>query len=497
MNPWRNLDDLMRILLVDDDEVDRLTIRRCLTQAKLRVEVDELTSGADVVERARSTPYDCIILDHSLPGENGGEIIRRLQAAEVSTPILVVAGQDEEGAELVAAGATDFLCKEDLSPSLLERRLRYVHRLARAERVAAAARHEVELERRLMQTVLQHLPTGVVVVDSASGAISMCNPAAEMVFGASCQMLREAADGSDPSGVQAAAKVAALLASAQSGQVMVTAEQSLEHRDRRYRIAATPVIGDGSGKRLTVLTLDDITAERAARQAAERGVRARQDVLTVVSHDLRGPLSAIQVALDGLIDETSSHGERLRYAAAVTRSVQRADRLVRDLMVAAQLEAGTLRMEWSTVSSRALLEQAVRDNELLATGAKVKLVLGPIDDVELRADRERLLQAIANLVQNTLRHARGTPDLTLSAHKVGDRLELRARDKGPGLSKEAMTRLFAPVWQGTAGRGGTGLGLSIVRGIAQAHEGEARASNPEDGGAELVISLPLPTPEPA
>lgn len=492
MSPWRNLDDLMRILLVDDDEVDRLTIRRYLTQAKLRAEVDELTSGSDVVERAQSAPYDCIILDYSLPGESGIEIIRRLQAAEVITPILVVAGQDEEvGAELVAAGATDFLCKEDLNPSRLERRLRYVQRLARAERIAAAARREVELDRRLMQAVLQHLPTGVVVVDSASGAISMHNPAAETVFGPSCQLLKEAPDGGNSSAVQVAAKVAPLLAAAQSDQATVTAEQSLEHHGRRYRIAATPVSGDGSGKRLTVMTLDDITAEQAAREAAERGARARQDVLMVVSHDLRGPLSAIQVALDGLIDETSSHEERLRYAAAVTRSVQRADRLVRDLMVAAQLEAGTLRMEWSKVSSRALLEQAVRDNELLAIGAKVKLVLGPIEDVELRVDRERLLQAVSNLVQNALRHARGTPDLTLSAHKVGDRLELHARDKGPGISKEAMTKLFDPFWQGASGRGGAGLGLSIVRGISQAHGGEARASNPEGGGAELVISLPL------
>jgi two-component system, sensor histidine kinase and response regulator len=354
----------MRILLVDDDEVDRLTIRRYLTQAKLRAEVDELSAGADVVARAQATLYDCIILDHSLPGESGIDIIRRLHEAGVTTPILVVAGQDEEvGAELVAAGATDFLCKEDLTASRLERRLRYVHRLAHAE--------------------------------------------------------------------------------------------------------------------------------RAARQAAERGARARQDVLMVVSHDLRGPLSAIQVALDGLIDETSTQEERLRYAGAVTRSVQRADRLVRDLMVAAQLEAGTLRMEWSKVSSRALLEQAVRDNEMLAAGSKVKLVLGPIDDAELRVDRERLLQAVANLVQNALRHARGTPDVTLSARKQGDALEISARDKGPGISAEALPKLFDAFWQGSGSRGGAGLGLAIVRGIARAHGGDARAAKPEGGGAEFVIRLPL------
>lgn len=484
----------MRLLVVDDDEIDRLTIRRCLDQANVRSIVDELTSGAEVVERARSIPYDCIILDYALPGEDGGEIIRKLQLAGVTTPILVVSGQEEEvGAELVAAGATDFLRKEDLTPRSLLRRLAYVQRLARAERQAAKARRESEAVQRLTQVVLQHLPTGVVVVDSRSGVISMHNPAAEIVFGANCQALKIPDVGLSTSSMQAAAQVAPILATALAERRSVTGDQTLEHRGRRYRVVATPVLDDGSDNPggVTVMTLDDITDELLAREAAERGERARQEVLMVVSHDLRGPLSAIQVALDGLVDETCTQGERMRYAGAVTRSVQRADRLVRDLMVAAQLEAGTLRMERSKISSRALLEQALRDNELLATGAKVALLLGAIDEVDLQVDRERLLQALSNLVQNALRHGRGTPDVTLSARRSGENLELVTRDRGPGVAADALPRLFDPFWQGNQKRGGAGLGLAIVRGIARAHGGEVRAVQPEGGGAEFVITLPL------
>jgi DNA-binding response OmpR family regulator len=544
LSPWRNLDDLLRLLVVDDDEVDRLAVRRHLAQAQVRYELDELAGGAELVERARAKPYDCIILDHSLPGEDGVALIERLQDAGVTTPILVLSGQDEEaGAELVAAGATDFLCKEDLSASRLLRRLRYVQRLSRAERGAVFARREAEADRRLVHAVLEHLPTGLVVIDDASGAITMHNPAAEAVFGPGCAVLKGAGEpagaveapgsAAPPGGAaavasisaeQAAARVAPLLAAALTSHASVTAEQPLEHHGRRYRVVATPLASPGAGaggqgsggngrhgssggislngggggggpaRSVTVVTLDDITEELAAREAAERGVRARQDVLSIVSHDLRGPLSAIQVALDGLVDEQSSHAERMRYGAAVTRSVQRADRLVRDLMVAAQLDAGTLRMEWSQVSTRALLEQAVRDNEMLAVGAKVTLVLGPIDDVPLRTDRERLLQALANLVQNALRHGRGTPDVTLSARRRGDTIEISTRDRGPGIAAEVMPKLFQPFWQGS-GRGGAGLGLAIVRGIARAHGGEVRVGEPEGKGAELVITLPLSAPE--
>lgn len=482
----------MRLLVVDDDEIDRQSIRRCLEEANVRAIVDELTTGAEVVERARAVPYDCIILDHSLPGEDGAEIIRKLLAAGVASPILVVSGQDEEvGAELVAAGALDFLRKEDLTARSLKRRLAYVQRLARAERVAARARHDAEALQRLTQAVLQHLPTGVVVIDSRTSAISMYNPSAEVVFGPDCQALKTSDGGVRNTAVLAAAQVAPLLAAAHTEGRSVTAEQSLEHRGRRYRVVATPVPDDGAGTSYTVMTLDDITDELTARELAERGARARQEVLMVVSHDLRGPLSAIQVALDGITDETSSPEERTRYAAAVTRSVQRADRLVRDLMVAAQLEAGTLRMELSKVNTRSLLEQAQRDNELLASGAKVKLVLGPLDELELRADRERVLQALANLVQNALRHARGTPEIALSAQRVGDRLELTCRDRGPGVAPEALSKLFDPFWQGTQKRGGAGLGLAIVRGIARAHGGDVRADQPADGGAAFTILLPL------
>lgn len=482
----------MHLLVVDDDEVDRATIRRYLQQANVRAEIDELTSGDAAVEKALSGNYDCIILDYSLPGTDGVEVVGRLKRAGVTTPILVVAAQDEEvGAALVAAGASDFLHKEDLSAKSLVRRLAYVQRLSRAERVAARARREAESLQQLTQAVLRHLPTGVVVVDNG-GAIVMSNPSAELVFGPDCGALR--GSGVSVTAELVAAKVAPLLTQAQQEGSTVTAEQPIDHRGRRYRIAATPVGGD-SDAGYTVMTLDDITSELQAREAAERGARARQDVLMIVSHDLRGPLSAIQVALDGLIDAEASHEERLRYAGAVTRSVQRADRLVRDLMVAAQLEAGNLRMEWSRTSVRTLLEQAVRDNELLAAGAKMAVVLGEIEDCDLKLDRERMLQALANLVQNALRHAKGTKEVTLAARKVGDSIEVITRDRGPGIAADAMPRLFEPFWQGSSGgkggKGSAGLGLSIVRGIARAHGGEARAEQAEGGGAQLVIALPL------
>jgi signal transduction histidine kinase len=488
MSPHRS-DDVLRLLVVDDDEGDRRTIRRHLANANLPAQVDELSSAADVVEKARAEDYDCIILDHFRPGESGAEILGQLTALGVTTPVLIIAAHDDDvGTDLVAAGAADVLTKDDLSSGRLARRLRSAQKLARAEHRELLARREADAQRQLLQQVLQQLPTGVVVVDPAHSVL-MSNRLAEVVFGPHAQGLLELEVPRGAANEVPLQQAREVLDAALGGDVNAAAMAPIDHHSRRYRVAAAPVLGKGGKVDVAVLTLDDVTDELSALAAAERAARARQELLSVVSHDLRGPLSAIQVALDGLSDETVTGAERARYAAAVTRSVQRAERLVRDLLVAAQLEAGTLRMELSRVSARALMEQAFRDHELEVVKAKIALVLGPIEELELHIDRERILQALANLIQNALRHARGTPDITLEVRRPGP-VELITRDRGPGVALDAHAHLFEPFWQGSERRGGTGLGLSIVRGIARAHGGDALVRPAPGGGAEFVISLP-------
>ena len=100
-----------------------------------------------------------------------------------------------------------------------------------------------------------------------------------------------------------------------------------------------------------------------------------------------------------------------------------------------------------------------------------------------------MLQALGNLIQNALRHATGTPSITLAARRASGAVELTVRDRGPG-SAEARPHLFDRYWQGGDRRGGAGLGLAIVRGIARAHGGDVRGGDAAGGGAEFTIVLP-------
>lgn len=484
MSP-RTFERPIRLLVIDDDEVDRMAIRRCLNASGIQATVDEVSDARDVVARLRSTRYDCVILDHHLPGETSSEVLARLRDAELDTPVLCVTGQDEEaGAASVLAGATDFLAKVDLSPARLARRLRYVLRLGRAEQQIRRVEGELEAERRLLQAVVSQLPTGVVVVALDRDEVLVANARAEAVLGSPSGMLV----GEAPTAAVAAVRAA--LDQVERTGASHAFDGAVAHAGHELRIGAHPVAIDRGA--VAVVVIDDVTDEVSARRAAERAAQARENLLAIVSHDLRGPLSAIGVAIDGLKDDDVEPQMRDRCVGAVQRSVARADRLIRDLLMAHQLEVGRLQLAPATVDVAALLDAVRRDHELVASqaGARIEITVDPGAE-RVVGDRDRLSQALANFVGNALRHARGTPTIELGAHLRPDgALALTVRDHGPGVSVEALPHVFDRYWQGRERRGGAGLGLAIARGIARIHGGDAVVANPPDGGAEFALVLP-------
>ena len=125
----------LRLLLVDDDEVDRKAVRRLLRDARVKVVIDERVSCEGALEALATGPFDCVLLDYQLPGSNGVETLAAVRAAGFRVPVVALTGQgDEEVAvSLMKAGAADYLTKSGLAPERLERSLRYAIALHRSE----------------------------------------------------------------------------------------------------------------------------------------------------------------------------------------------------------------------------------------------------------------------------------------------------------------------------------------------------------------------------
>lgn len=225
---------------------------------------------------------------------------------------------------------------------------------------------------------------------------------------------------------------------------------------------------------------------------AQAAAAARDELLAIVSHDLRSPLNAIVLACDAL-DADIGENERKRYVAAVRRAGQRAERLLRDLLDVSRIESGALRLECRALSARSILEQIRADHELVARDAGSQITLDVGDDAgQVFADRDRIVQVLANLVGNSIKHAAGCA-ITLEARPDGDGVALTVKDTGPGINPDALPHVFDRFWQGrTRRRGGAGLGLTICRGIVEAHQGAISVSSEVGQGTRFTVRLPRP-----
>jgi signal transduction histidine kinase len=233
-------------------------------------------------------------------------------------------------------------------------------------------------------------------------------------------------------------------------------------------------------------------AEAESARAVEQAralARARDEVLAVVSHDLRGPLHAISLATEALKDEIA--GPAARYLGAIERASQRAERLITDLLEASAIENGALQLARAPIDAGAILRQAAAEHELIAkeTGGKIVAHI-PDEPVLVQADRDRVLQVLGNLIGNSLKHARGAP-IEISVERKNGEAVLQVRDHGPGIPQTELPHVFDRYWSGRTKKGGAGLGLAIAKGIVSAHGGAISVDSQQGQGARFCFTLPL------
>jgi PAS domain S-box-containing protein len=250
---------------------------------------------------------------------------------------------------------------------------------------------------------------------------------------------------------------------------------------------------DGTELRGAVLTFTDMTAIREHEAALQRAIEQREEVVSIVSHDLRNPLGVVLAASDLLLDLPLDEKERRRQAEIIQRSGRRMQSLIEDLLDVARIEAGAFVVRPSLEDLGPIVEEA---RALFADQAErrgVTLTVRSVGSkVRARVDRDRLLQALANLLDNALRVTPEGGTVSVGLCADGDRAKITVSDTGPGIEDAARGRLFERFAQTKAERGGgAGLGLAIVKGVAEAHGGSIGVRTQVGVGTTFELCLPL------
>lgn len=366
----------------------------------------------------------------------------------------------------------------------LARRLRSLIRDVRT-------RHRDTLRvRRELDAVFDATADAIVEV-GADGLVARINPAATRMLGWG----EEAARGEPVErillGPHDAEGESPVVDAVHSGSAVDGAET--EVRTRRgdpLPVLWSTRLTDDSEQHRVVITLTDLTEIRAATEALRAAVRAREETLAVVSHDLRSPLSTVQAVGELLTDVPLDEERRAAQLRNLMRATGRMDRLIRDLLDVARIDAGGLAVTVASTSTLHLVEEALVELMPRAEAAGIALVATRVPDVEVLADVDRIQQVWENLVSNALRHTDAGGRIELGAELLAEHVRFRVRDTGSGIAEDQLPRLFDRFWRAEGGRkDGAGLGLAIVRGVVEAHGGAVEVASRPGEGAVFSFTL--------
>ena len=539
------MEERLKVIVIDDDDVDRMAVRRSLRASGIDADVTEATDADDALARLHESHFDCALCDFRMPGSDGLELLRRLRAEGILVPVIMLTGFGDEqtAVELMKAGASDYLPKNSLTPERLGQSVRAVLRVHQAELEAGKAGEQL----RQYAAQLRSLAEAAVEINSTLAADAMLQVTTENARQilntrrAETRLTEETLSSGAMRGLTKSESVAIWHAGEEEAEEItswtdVTREMrgvsvemlsaltsETQGGDPSENVLVTPLVGR-NGRTLGVIRLwgkksgkftesDQAILTQLAQlcsvalenarlyKAAQDATRARDDLVAIVSHDLRNPIHTINMAAAFLLEVAPPVDRRLtsrRQLEVIQRQANRANRLIGDLLDVAKIQAGGLTVEPVPVDVSSLVQEALDSASPLAAGNQLKLSRDVRDDcLSVLSDRDRILQVFANLLGNAIKFTPKGGEIIIRAELAGAEVRFGICDTGPGIPPEHLPHVFDRYWQAkSTAKLGTGLGLSIAKGIVEAHKGQIWVESEPGKGAEFIFTLPsAPLPQ--
>jgi two-component system, sensor histidine kinase and response regulator len=428
-----------RILIVDDSPT-QLEAARSLLEAN-GYDVRTARTGEEALDRVRDESLDLVLSDVVMPGMSGYELCRLIKdETGTSSPPVVLLTSLSDPRDIVRGvecGADNYITKPYEPGHLLER-----------------ISHVLENQRLRTDTP----PGGPVSISFLGETYSIR---------------------SDP------AQILALLLS--SFEELIRTNAALQESKRQLADAHARELSREQEARARAEA--DMRHMELLKQKAEAATLMRDDVLATVSHDLKNPLGTIYTSASLLRDVPLDHTAQQRQIEIISRTAERMDRLIGDLLDVSRMEAGRFAVDAAPERVNALIADAREMLATLAEASDVELIENlPDTDFTVLADRGRVLQVFSNLIGNAIKFTPAGGRITIGASGADDHVSFTVTDTGPGIAEQDLPRIFDRFWYGGE-RAGSGLGLAIVKGIIEAHAGAVDVVS-SDAGSTFTFTLP-------
>jgi phosphoserine phosphatase RsbU/P len=488
---------MLQVLLLEDSKLDAQILAAEL-ELDAPIALTRVESRAAFTAALDGGPYDIILSDYRVPGFGGDEalVVAREQSPDV--PFIFVSGAlgEQTAIDLLKRGATDYVLKdhlERLRPSV-DRALREAREKTERQRAEQTLREREQT----LSTLMSNLPGMAFRRDlERPWRIRFASDGCCALTGYEPSALYDAAQGWErclhPDDVDRFDREASA-AYREGAQLTATYRIRTPAGEERWvweRSAAPGGSTRAGGSVEGFVT--DITQQKAAEAEVSRRIEFEQQLIGIVSHDLRNPLNAITLGAARLLKQEGLHEAATRSVRRILASAERAARMIRDLLDFTQARlGGGLPLTPARVDVSALIAQVVEEFE----HAHPERVVAQTDREQMLAecDADRIVQALTNLVGNAISYSPpGTP-VAVHGHVEGDQVVLAVHNQGDPIPAARLQDLFKPLSRGTQKvdlqTRSIGLGLFIVHSIVRAHGGDVTVHSTAEEGTTFVMRIP-------
>jgi PAS domain S-box-containing protein len=500
----------IKILLVDDDEVDRMAFKRAVSKSGMPVQLTFRENAGEAVNVLQKESFDVIFLDYLLPAVDGHALLVRIRELKINTPVIILTSQGDEkvAVQMLKSGAADYMTKDILTPEGLSLAIRNAIRFQMISEARTVLEKALkESESRYRQIV--EIANDIIYKTDHQGNFVYVNPIAEKKTGYSESELLKMhfTDLVDPSMVEEVRtfyneQFKNKIPSSYKEFIIITKAgekiwlgQNVEiiFSDQNRIIGFSAVVREiTKRKKMEAQMLE-------AQKEAERSAQVKEQFLANMSHEIRTPMNAI-IGFTDLLFKTKLDSEQAEFLQAIKSSGENLLYLINDILDFTKISANKVTFEQVGFSLAEILAQTSNVFFPRTKEKNINLIIEIEKSVPLQlfGDPYRLNQVLLNLISNAIKFTERGEVRVKAGMEVESNgyviLYVEVSDTGIGIPEDKILSIFQSFTQAsnetTRKYGGTGLGLSIVKNLVELQGGKISVKSKVNVGSVFKVSIP-------